>query len=410
MYRTCLFCHADLGSNQSVEHLQVGRRIAFDSGKGRLWVVCRKCERWNLTPFDDRWEAMEECERLFRDTRVRFSTDEIGLARLRDGTELVRIGEPLRPEFAAWRYGDQFGRRRTRHLLIVGAGVTAGVGLMFAPALLGLSVGGGGGWQIFNSVQQVIRHKRVVARVPLPDGSHLPLTQPQIEKTRLIRHEDEDGVRLRIPERRKAPIWRERESGVLATLEGESALVALQRILPRVNRSGASRSPDRGDAHRPPLPGGPESEMNFRAAVLVLGVLVPVAVPGAARARQPCANQTLAGCTSELVAAMLRVSAVLDSLGRLPTPARAPAVDRPVEVKFTTWLRKAAARMGALAAKARKPAGAPLAGSGKPLTPFGQQTLALQQQLLKESAQFTLTSPELKVRHDVALNAIRNLK
>jgi hypothetical protein len=150
--------------------------------------------------------------------------------------------------------------------------------------------------------------------------------------------------------------------------------------------------------------------MNVRAAVLILGVVVPVAVPGAARARQPCANQTLAGCTSELVAAMLRVSMVLDSLGRLPTPARAPAVDRPVEVKFTAWLRHAAARMGALAAKARKPASAPLAGSGKSLTPFGQQTLALQQQLLKESAQFTLTSPELKVRHDVALNAIRNLK
>src|ERR1041384_4565087 len=98
MYRACLFCHADLGANQTVEHLPVGRRIAFDQRKGRLWVVCRKCERWNLTPFDERWEAREECERLFRETRVRFSTDEIGLARLREGTELVRIGEPLRPD------------------------------------------------------------------------------------------------------------------------------------------------------------------------------------------------------------------------------------------------------------------------------------------------------------------------
>src|ERR1043166_350907 len=240
MYRTCLFCHADLGSNQSVEHLQVGRQIGFDQRKGRLWVVCRKCERWNLTPFDERWEAMEECERLFRETRVRFSTDEIGLARLREGTELVRIGEPLRPEFAAWRYGDQFGRRRTRHLLIVGAGVTAGVGLMFAPALLGGSIGGGGGWQIFNSVQQVIRHKRVVARVPLEDGSHLALTQPQVERTRLVAPTRDDPLRLRIPARRKPPLWRPREEGEPAFLEGEAARTALQRILPRVNRSGAS--------------------------------------------------------------------------------------------------------------------------------------------------------------------------
>ena len=84
--------------------------------RGRLWVVCRKCERWNLSPIDERWEAIEECERLFRDTRLRVSTDNIGLARVPDGLELVRIGSPLRPEMAAWRYGDQFGRRRRKNL------------------------------------------------------------------------------------------------------------------------------------------------------------------------------------------------------------------------------------------------------------------------------------------------------
>ncbi|MDH3570746.1 MAG: hypothetical protein OER89_11260, partial [Gemmatimonadota bacterium] len=85
----------------------MGRRLAFDPTKGRLWVVCRKCERWNLTPLEERWEAFEECERLFRATRIRASTDNIGIAKLKEGLELVRIGEPLRPEFAAWRYGDQ---------------------------------------------------------------------------------------------------------------------------------------------------------------------------------------------------------------------------------------------------------------------------------------------------------------
>lgn len=149
--------------------------------------------------------------------------------------------------------------------------------------------------------------------------------------------------------------------------------------------------------------------MILRVAVLALGVLAP-ALPGVARAQQPCANQTFAGCTTELAAGVMRVSAVLDSLGRLPTPPRTPAVDRPVEVKFTTWLRQAASRLGALGAKARKPARAPLPGSGRSLVPFGQQTLALQQRLLRESAQFTLTSPELKARQDLAINAIRSLK
>src|SRR5947208_534663 len=110
MYTTCIFCRSRLGENEIVETFPVGRRLAFDAAKGRLWVVCRKCERWNLTPLEERWEAVEDCERLFQDTRRRVSTDNIGLARLSEGLELVRIGAPLRPEFAAWRYGDQFGR------------------------------------------------------------------------------------------------------------------------------------------------------------------------------------------------------------------------------------------------------------------------------------------------------------
>ena len=114
MYSTCLFCNNPLGANESVEAFPVGKRLAFDQAKGRLWVVCPKCERWNLTPLEERWEAIEQTEKLYRDTRRRVATENVGLAKLRDGTTLVRIGEPLRPEFAAWRYGDQFGRRRNR--------------------------------------------------------------------------------------------------------------------------------------------------------------------------------------------------------------------------------------------------------------------------------------------------------
>ncbi|MEO8448301.1 MAG: hypothetical protein ABI647_00835 [Gemmatimonadota bacterium] len=39
--------------------LTVGRRSAFDSANGRLWVVCKKCDRWNLTPLGDRSEALD---------------------------------------------------------------------------------------------------------------------------------------------------------------------------------------------------------------------------------------------------------------------------------------------------------------------------------------------------------------
>src|SRR6185295_8139209 len=50
MYSTCLFCNGPLGANERIEHFPVGSRLAFDSEKGRLWVVCVGCARWNLTP------------------------------------------------------------------------------------------------------------------------------------------------------------------------------------------------------------------------------------------------------------------------------------------------------------------------------------------------------------------------
>src|ERR1700743_604841 len=142
MYSTCIFCHSDLGKNESIEHFPIGHRLAFDASRGRLWVVCRKCERWNLTPLEERWEAIEECERLFRATKLGVSTEHVGLARLREGLEVVRIGAPQRPEMAAWRYGDQFGRRRRRSMAYIGAGMLVGGALLAADAFVTTAVSG----------------------------------------------------------------------------------------------------------------------------------------------------------------------------------------------------------------------------------------------------------------------------
>jgi hypothetical protein len=138
MYSTCLFCANDLGTNDTIEHFPIGKRLAFDSAKGRFWVVCHHCGRWNLSPLEERWEAIEESERAFRGTYVRVSTDNIGLARLPDGLELLRIGAPLRPEFAAWRYGRHFSTRRRRTHIVAGTGLAAAAvaGITLGPALL----------------------------------------------------------------------------------------------------------------------------------------------------------------------------------------------------------------------------------------------------------------------------------
>jgi hypothetical protein len=97
VYTACIFCTGPLGSNESVEQFPVGKRLAFDSAKGRLWVVCLTCQRWNLTPIDTRWEAIEEAERLFRERHVRAQTDNIALleAAWREAEELAAIADGL---------------------------------------------------------------------------------------------------------------------------------------------------------------------------------------------------------------------------------------------------------------------------------------------------------------------------
>ena len=249
MYRACLFCNSDLGRNEAVEYFPVGRRLAFDASRGRLWVVCRKCERWNLTPLEERWEAIEECERAFRGTRLRVSTDEIGLARLREGLELVRIGEPQRPELAAWRYGDQFGRRRRRQFLVGGGvAVIAGTVLIVGP---GLGLIGAGAispmMNLGNALVQGYRSKKLVS-VPAPDGGVLRTRLADLDRVKLelagggARLGD---VRLTLPVVPPGVVrtgWRRHHERETRVLEGDAALRAAGALLPLINRSGGSTS------------------------------------------------------------------------------------------------------------------------------------------------------------------------
>jgi hypothetical protein len=246
MYSTCLFCQTTLGANEVVEHFPVGRRLAFDAAKGRLWVVCRKCERWNLTPVEERWEAIEECERSFRDTRLRVSTDQIGLSRLSEGLELVRIGKPLRPEFAAWRYGDQFGRRRRKMMLGVGAGVigVAAVGLI-GPAV-GFSLFASGqvvqfGYQGF----EMWRRIRVAARVRDNNGNLRLIRGQDVKETVVLPPTTDSAWGLRImhrPSKDSAPPWWRytKDDGVQTDIRGEDAVRAAAQLLPTINLEGAS--------------------------------------------------------------------------------------------------------------------------------------------------------------------------
>ncbi|HEX5436570.1 MAG TPA: hypothetical protein VFW98_05405 [Gemmatimonadaceae bacterium] len=227
MYSTCLYCYADLGRNERLPRFPIGRRLAFDAEKGRLWVICPRCGCWNLSPLDERWEVIDACERLYRATRIRASTEHIGLAELDGALTLVRIGRPLRPEFAAWRYGRQFTRRRIR------AGLLAGAGLIgFAGASAGLAIGLGG-WAVYAGYgmgrwmltggpkRQVVTRFRV-------HGELLRLRMEDAESTRVFRDGgDRYGLALH------------HADGVLL-LRGEDARRALGHVVPALNVFGGA--------------------------------------------------------------------------------------------------------------------------------------------------------------------------
>ena len=228
MYTTCMFCNKPLGSNEVVETFPVGRRLAFDAARGRLWVVCKKCERWNLSPLEERWEAVETLEEIFRATRIRVSSENIGLAKHREGLELVRVGEALRPEFAAWRYGDQFGRRRKRAILYgVGGAVVVG-GIMIGGAAVGASA-------VFlsqapNWINMVV-HARTRVKLRTGDGRVLRLKHNDLLGTRLRPADDEVGYRLEVRKGKKKE-W----------FEGAEAQRLVGAILPKMNSRGGKKS------------------------------------------------------------------------------------------------------------------------------------------------------------------------
>jgi hypothetical protein len=247
VYRSCLFCSGELGSNQALEAFPVSRSIAFDGWRGRLWAICPRCARWNLAPLEERWEAVEAAERLFVDARLKVQSENVGLAKLRDGTRLIRIGQALPGELAAWRYGGQLVKRRRRYLLVAGAAAAAGLAVMGGFAALTAT---GGAYSIVNAGLQFWRTKRqrrVVLRLPAqrsPTGQELVLRRWHASASVLLPGE-EGGIGLLVPDAaRKDPqvSWgKPRYSADPLLLGDGDARSFLNRAMVHLNESGASR-------------------------------------------------------------------------------------------------------------------------------------------------------------------------
>ena len=222
MYSTCIFCTADLGRNDSIEEFPVGRSLAFDAWRGRLWAVCPRCDRWNLAPIHERWEAVEAAEKRFRETRLRVQSENVGLAELPDGTRLVRVGDALPGELAAWRYGRELRRRRRGFLVQTGIGVALSLATGFVGPLPGQ-----------------VERKDVLYRLrgkAAPTGRDLVLRRRELDPVTFRFDPAHGHWRMRL-----SRSWKWFRSVPVVELEGTPAQTVLDRMLVSVNRSGASK-------------------------------------------------------------------------------------------------------------------------------------------------------------------------
>lgn len=234
MYNDCLFCDSNLGTNEVLPTFPVGTRLAFDAERGRLWVICTWCDRWNLSPLDERWEAIEECERRFRRTALRFSTDNIGLAHLPEGLALVRIGPARKPEIAAWRYGRLLGRwlpGARRDPLLRLARSWAGQG----EAALDYTVR-----RVFNV--HLGYDLATWLRVHGQSERVLAVTRGDDDAVTVIRARDLDHTELIRPDPREPWSLRVRHDHGTTTLSGDAGLHVAGKLLAVLNGAGANEA------------------------------------------------------------------------------------------------------------------------------------------------------------------------
>ncbi|MEX2177775.1 MAG: hypothetical protein WD801_03635 [Gemmatimonadaceae bacterium] len=245
MKHACIFCNRRLGENDLLEQFPVGRRLAYDAEHARLWVVCGKCRRWNMAPLDadERGGALDGLERTFRDARWGATSDNIGLARLDSGVELVRIGRAPWPELASWRYGRSLARRH--HLNTAGTVFLACVATLAATGLpllpmMGIIATGTMGQKLVWRVLKLKSGGPAVYR-GRPGGAgdaEITVRLDHLEHVELAARGESD--------------WEVRamhENGA-ARISGPAAVNVLRHLTPRMNYEGGTRAEIRDAVER----------------------------------------------------------------------------------------------------------------------------------------------------------------
>ena len=134
----------------------------------------------------------------------------------------------MRPEFAAWRYGDQFGRRRKRAIMygVGGVAVFLGLNIVGAAATGGGGMGGYWIWQIIDSWRNSVTQ----AKLRPADGRVIKRNKLELPFTHRRPAEDGQGLRLSIRKGKKE-VW----------FEGAEAERFASQIAPRMNSKGGKK-------------------------------------------------------------------------------------------------------------------------------------------------------------------------
>ena len=227
MYSDCLRCDAALGRNAELTRLPIGRRIAFDATRARVWVVCPSCDQWNLVPIEERWETLEECERLSSGAEVRADGAGIGVARTESGLELLRASGISDADIANARYGRRIKERQrllqatVAALLLLAAALGIRAAWASGSGVVGVIVGGYMGFWLFNVWRSP---QRGWLRVITESGRRATFWPWQWKR-----------LRFAIPNPEKPPVLYVPRFGADLALRGDEALEFLAALLPKFN-------------------------------------------------------------------------------------------------------------------------------------------------------------------------------
>jgi len=257
MFTSCAFCSGALGGDGGPSGLGVGRRFSYDGWKSRAWVICQRCNRWNLTPFDERLDTIAALDRMAASGRVAATSDQVALIRA-GPYDVVRIGKPPRVEMATWRYGERIKAREREKAKVVVPIAIAVVGVSIAiNAVAGGSMGGFM-WQIPQMASGIytwtVGNRKIAIEPPICArcGRVMVLRSRHVTDARLQRTTQADLALLVICRSCK---------GEGALLQGADAETALRSGLTYVNlrqswklKKKAAEAARQVDAY-----GGPES-------------------------------------------------------------------------------------------------------------------------------------------------------